>query len=57
MVQRNRAIRRQTQERELFNHYIHNIPELDAKLKKGAEKARIVAREVLGKVREKLGFK
>ena len=44
-------------ERELFNHYIHNIPELDAKLKKGAEKARIVAREVLGKVREKLGFK
>jgi tryptophanyl-tRNA synthetase len=43
-------------EREKYNYYINNLPEVDALLKKGAEKASIVATGVLNRVREKLGF-
>ena len=43
-------------EREKYNYYINNRSELDALLKKGAEKAHIVANEVLSRVRVKLGF-
>jgi tryptophanyl-tRNA synthetase len=43
-------------EREKYNYYINNLPEVDALLKKGAEKAAVVANEVLNRVREKLGF-
>jgi tryptophanyl-tRNA synthetase len=44
-------------EREKYNYYINNLNEVDALLKKGAEKAATVANGVLAKVREKLGFK
>jgi tryptophanyl-tRNA synthetase len=43
-------------EREKYNYYINNLPEVDALLKIGAEKAGTVANGVLGRVREKLGF-
>jgi hypothetical protein len=36
---------------------MNNRNELDAKLKTGADKARVIARATLNKVREKLGFK
>jgi tryptophanyl-tRNA synthetase len=43
-------------EREKYNYYINNLPEVDVLLKKGAEKASTVANGVLARVREKLGF-
>jgi tryptophanyl-tRNA synthetase len=43
-------------EREKYNYYMNNLTEVDALLKVGAEKASIVANEVLSRVREKLGF-
>jgi tryptophanyl-tRNA synthetase len=43
-------------EREKYNYYSNNLPEVDALLKKGAAKASIVANGVLARVREKLGF-
>jgi tryptophanyl-tRNA synthetase len=43
-------------EREKYNYYMNNLPEVDALLKIGAQKAAIVANGVLGRVREKLGF-
>jgi tryptophanyl-tRNA synthetase len=43
-------------ERTLFHHYMENEQELEEKLQKGAEKARSIARPVLAKVREKLGY-
>jgi tryptophanyl-tRNA synthetase len=43
-------------ERALFHHYMENEQELEEKLQKGAEKARAIARPVLAKVREKLGY-
>ena len=43
-------------ERERFDHYMAHRDELEAELLKGAEKARTVAREVLNRVRSKVGF-
>lgn len=43
-------------QRELFNYYMQNQSELNAKLEKGADKARTVAREVLKNVRGRLGY-
>ncbi|WP_395045487.1 tryptophan--tRNA ligase [Flavobacterium sp.] len=43
-------------EREKYNYYINNLDEVDALLKLGSEKAHLVANEVLGRVRMKLGF-
>jgi tryptophanyl-tRNA synthetase len=43
-------------EREKYNYYINNLPEVDALLKTGAAKATIVANGVLKKVREKMGY-
>jgi tryptophanyl-tRNA synthetase len=43
-------------EREKYNYYINNLPEVDALLKTGAVKAAIVANGVLKKVREKMGY-
>ncbi len=43
-------------EREQYNFYMSNKPELEKKLKEGAEKARVIAKSVLVKVREKLGY-
>ena len=42
--------------REKYNFYINNLPEIDKALFDGAEKAKVVANEVLGRVRAKLGF-
>jgi len=44
-------------ERERYNYYMNNRAELDAKLKIGADKARVIAKATLKRVREKLGFK
>ena len=43
-------------EREKYNYYTNNLPEVDALLKIGADKAGVVASGVLSRVREKLGF-
>jgi tryptophanyl-tRNA synthetase len=43
-------------EREAFTFYMSNEEALDKKLQQGETKARIVAHEVLGRVRKKLGF-
>jgi tryptophanyl-tRNA synthetase len=43
-------------EREAFNFYISNLPELEKKLAQSEVKATVIAREVLGRVRKKLGF-
>ncbi|MGA9636892.1 tryptophan--tRNA ligase [Flavobacterium sp.] len=43
-------------EREKYNYYMNNLPEVDALLKIGADKAGVVASGVLSRVRVKLGF-
>lgn len=43
-------------EREKYNYYMNNWPEVDALLKQGAAKAGVIADRVLEKVRVKLGF-
>ncbi|WP_167598369.1 tryptophan--tRNA ligase [Leeuwenhoekiella sp. ZYFB001] len=43
-------------ERALYNHYMDNLDELDAALRVGAEKARVIANEVLNRVRKKVGY-
>ena len=43
-------------EREKYNFYMNNLPEIDKALFDGAEKAKVVANEVLSRVRAKLGF-
>ena len=43
-------------EREKYNYYIDNLAEVDALLKQGANKAHVIANEVLSRVRVKLGF-
>lgn len=44
-------------QRERYDHFMNNRSELDAKLKIGADKARVIAKGTLKRVREKLGFK
>ena len=44
-------------ERETFNFYMENPDKLDEKLAEGAEKARKVAKEVLNRIRPKLGYR
>ena len=44
-------------ERERYWNYMENKSTLDEELAKGAEKARKIAREVLYRVREKIGYK
>lgn len=43
-------------EREAFTFYINNLPELEKKLKQSEAKARVIAQEVLSRVRPKLGY-
>ena len=43
-------------ERAKFNHLMENKKILDLELKKGAEKARLIAREVLKRVRKSVGY-
>ena len=50
-------VERFAEERKLYNHYMSNLSEIDERLKAGAEKAGLVAYEVLGRVREKIGYK
>ncbi|MFN3405882.1 MAG: tryptophan--tRNA ligase [Cytophagaceae bacterium] len=45
-----------SKEREQFNFFINNLAELENQLKKGAHKASVIADDVLGRVREKLGY-
>ncbi len=49
-------ITKYAKERELFNYYMNNLPEIDKKLHEGAEKAKAIARPVLERVRQKLGY-
>jgi tryptophanyl-tRNA synthetase len=43
-------------QRETYNYYMSNRAELDARLKEGADKARVIANATLKRVRQKLGF-
>ncbi|MDR1652647.1 MAG: tryptophan--tRNA ligase [Prevotellaceae bacterium] len=43
-------------ERNLYNYYINNLPEIDRKLAQGAAKTRPIAQQTLKRVREKLGL-
>jgi len=49
-------ITKYAKERELYNHYMSNLNEIDDALVVGAKKAKVVAQKVLGRVREKLGY-
>ncbi len=49
-------ISKYAKERELYNHYMNNVSEIDKALAIGTEKAKKVAKEVLGRVRAKLGY-
>ena len=42
--------------REKYHYYMVNMPEIDAALKTGADKASAIANEVLGRVRHKMGY-
>lgn len=42
--------------RARYNHYMSHLDEIDAALKIGAEKAKVVANAVLNRVREKVGY-
>jgi tryptophanyl-tRNA synthetase len=43
-------------ERETFQYYMNNLPDLDEKLRQGAEKANQIGSEVLARVRQKIGY-
>ena len=45
-----------SEERTRYHYFMENIPEIDAALSTGAEKARKVADDVLKRVREKVGY-
>ena len=49
-------LRRFAPERERFNFYMNNLPELDAQLAIGAKRAREYGAGVLAKVRQKVGY-
>ena len=49
-------ITKYAKERELYNHYMNDLNEVDTALAIGAEKAHVVADIVLKRVREKLGY-
>ncbi len=50
-------VQKYAKEREAFNFYMSNSQELENKLVAGEERARVVALEVLNRVRVKLGFR
>jgi len=45
-----------TKERQVFDYYMTNLDELENKLKQGEDKARVIANNVLSRVRKKLGY-
>ena len=51
----NLVLARFANERELFNYYMNNLPDLEEKLQQGAAKAKVIAKETLAKVRASLG--
>jgi tryptophanyl-tRNA synthetase len=50
-------VQKYAKEREAFNYYMTNTEELDRKLEQGEAKARVIALDVLNRVRKKLGFR
>ena len=44
------------EERKKFNHLMENKDIIDSELAKGAEKARVIAQEVLQRVRQNIGY-
>jgi tryptophanyl-tRNA synthetase len=50
-------LQRFAKEREAFDYYMTNPDELERKLEAGEAKARVIALEVLDRVRKKLGFR
>lgn len=50
-------LRKFASEREAFTHYMSNPEELERKLEQGEARARIIAHDVLAKVRKKLGYR
>jgi tryptophanyl-tRNA synthetase len=49
-------VQKYAKEREAFNFYYSNAVELEKKLRQGEEKARVIAHDVLNRVRNKLGY-
>jgi tryptophanyl-tRNA synthetase len=49
-------LQRFSEERRLFDYYMSNLPELDARLAEGARKAQEYGAGVLAKVRQKVGY-
>ena len=49
-------LNRFSRERELYNDYMNNLDRIDSVLATGAEKASLVANDVLKRVRNKLGY-
>lgn len=45
-----------SEERSIYNHYMDNLDELEKQLQAGEEKAAVVAREVLQRVKQAIGF-
>lgn len=45
-----------SEERRIYDHYMNNPEELESRLKQGEEKAAIIAREVLSRVKKAIGF-
>jgi tryptophanyl-tRNA synthetase len=43
-------------QREIYQYYLNNLPELETKLQEGEQKARLIANVILQKVRKALGF-
>ncbi len=43
-------------EKEVYNHYMNNLDELEKRLKEGEEKATCFAQKVLTRVKEKIGY-
>lgn len=49
-------VKKFSEQRERYNYYMNNLNEIDKALALGAEKAKLVANDVLGRVREKIGY-
>ncbi len=50
------VLERFSQQRERYAYYMDNLEEVDAALAKGAAKAKVVADDVLKRVRAKVGY-
>lgn len=50
-------ISKYNKERDVYNHYITNLDELESKLQQGEDKARTIAFGVLDRVRKRIGYR